>query len=193
MRPQNVLDSSATIKITLPAQLYVDSESNLSAGTVNVISTSQANIEVKFNRIIYIRNAFINGLNPVDTFFVKMTNFVNPPTTQVTDSFAVIIYENNDETAIVSQYVGNGLTSKAEPSTALTISKLLTETRTGEVQSSLMLTGTMDISNPIAKQAYLKILIPGAFTVDNAARSASTCTRVSGFSDEITCSFETTS
>ena len=42
MRPQNVLDSSAIIKITLPAQLSIDTNGRLSAGTVNVINVGSA-------------------------------------------------------------------------------------------------------------------------------------------------------
>ena len=75
----------------------------------------------------------------------------------------------------------------------MTVAIELTETKTGEVQSALKISGNMERDNPIAKQAYLRIKIPGAFTIDDADRSASTCTRVSGFSDEVTCAFEATS
>ena len=48
----------------------------------------------------------------------------------------------------------------------------------------------MEDNDPIAKQAYLRIKIPGAFTVSNYDRTASTCTSLTGFSDEISCEFE---
>ena len=48
----------------------------------------------------------------------------------------------------------------------------------------------MDKLNPIEKQAYIRVTIPGSFQVNNYDRVASTCTRLTGFSDEISCSFE---
>ena len=51
----------------------------------------------------------------------------------------------------------------------------------------------MDLDNPVDKQAYLRVFIPGAFVVSNGDRVASTCTRISGFSDEINCEFENVS
>lgn len=48
----------------------------------------------------------------------------------------------------------------------------------------------MERDNPIEKQAYLRIEIPSDFVVPDADRVASTCTRLTGFSDELSCSFE---
>jgi len=48
----------------------------------------------------------------------------------------------------------------------------------------------MELYNPVEKQAYLRVKIPGAFLISNYDRVASTCTRLTGFSDEISCSFE---
>jgi hypothetical protein len=66
----------------------------------------------------------------------------------------------------------------------------MTEQLTGELQSEFIIKGTMERYNPIEKQAYLTVKIPGGFTIETYDRVASTCTRLTGFSDEISCSFE---
>ena len=48
----------------------------------------------------------------------------------------------------------------------------------------------MEMDNPIEKQAYLRIKIPSDFSIPDPDRIASTCTRITGFSDELSCSFE---
>ena len=90
----------------------------------------------------------------------------------------------------MSHYSGNDMTFTAEPSTALRVGAEIVDTLTGQVQSSFVISGTMEGTNTIEKQAYLRIKIPGAFVVSNYDRVASTCTRLTGFSDEISCSFE---
>ena len=54
-------------------------------------------------------------------------------------------------------------------------------------------TGTLEWDNPIEKQSYIRIKIPTDFTIVNADRVASTCTRINGFTDEISCEFEDSS
>lgn len=66
----------------------------------------------------------------------------------------------------------------------------MTELLTGEMQTEFVISGTMERYNPIEKQAYLQVVIPDAFKIENFDRVASTCTRLTGFSDEVTCSFE---
>ena len=48
----------------------------------------------------------------------------------------------------------------------------------------------MDANSPIEKGAALRLKIPGTFKIDNSDRVASTCTGILGFSDEISCIFE---
>jgi hypothetical protein len=43
---------------------------------------------------------------------------------------------------------------------------------------------------PIAKGAYVKVTIPGEFTVTDPERVAASCTALTGFSDELICYFE---
>lgn len=45
-------------------------------------------------------------------------------------------------------------------------------------------------NHTIGKQSYLKVLIPSQFTFDKEERVAATCTSITGFSDEISCSFD---
>jgi len=42
---------------------------------------------------------------------------------------------------------------------------------------------------PIQMGSYLQLFIPGDFKILDLDRTASSCTVISGFSDEITCSF----
>jgi hypothetical protein len=63
-----------------------------------------------------------------------------------------------------------------------------TSYKTGEIVS-LVISAMMDQENPIEKQAYLKVKIPSDYRISNYDRTASTCTRISGFSDEISCEF----
>ena len=51
----------------------------------------------------------------------------------------------------------------------------------------------MDANSPIEKGAALRLKIPGTFKIDSYDRVASTCTAVSGFSDELSCVFDGTS
>jgi len=97
---------------------------------------SRATTEIKFNRIIYIRDAFPNGLVDLQTFEITLNGFINPKTTQKTDSFEVSIFYEEGVNE-VSHYVGNGLTIEATPSTALTQAASMGQDKlgTGVVQS----------------------------------------------------------
>lgn len=118
MRPQDTFTSDAIIKITCPTQIDVDSEANVSGGTGGLIDTATANTDVKFNRIIYIYDAFPSGMAEVTTFDIEVSGFTNPSTTQPTDSFKVKIFYTED-TNEVSNYSGSALTFTATPSTVL--------------------------------------------------------------------------
>ena len=48
----------------------------------------------------------------------------------------------------------------------------------------------MDLNSPIEKGGEIRLKIPGSFKIENYDRVASTCTGLSGFSDEISCHFE---
>ena len=160
MRPQDTFTSAAIIKILLPTQIYVDRESRVSeAPAGGIVDITTAKTEVNFNRIIYIRDAFPNGMPSLQTFSFTLSDFRNPSTTQTTDSFSVKIFYTED-TNEVSLYTGNELTFTAEPSTALTMAVTLKEQKTGEMQSGMVFEGSMDFDSPIDKQAYLRIQIP---------------------------------
>ena len=134
MRPQDTFSSDAIIKITLPTQVYVGQDCNVSGGTTGIVDIFTARVEVRFNRIIYITDAFPNGMQTVNDFTIELTSFTNPPTTQPTDSFEIkIFYEEN--TNEVSTYTGNEMTFTAEPSTALQVGATLTELLTGQTQT----------------------------------------------------------
>ena len=65
----------------------------------------------------------------------------------------------------------------------------MSELKTGEVQTKFVITGTLTKENQsIVKQSQLKVLIPGQFTMSDEERVAATCTSITGFSDEISCS-----
>ena len=66
----------------------------------------------------------------------------------------------------------------------------MTETKTGEVQTDFVFSGTMDSNSPIEKGGEIRLKIPKSFKIENYDRVASTCTGLTGFSDEISCSFE---
>jgi len=189
MRPQDVFDSKAILKIACPTQITVSQGAGVQGGTAGLVVPSASRVDVKFDRVIYVYNAFPNGMATIQTFDITLNGFTNPATTQTTDSFHVsIFYEEG--VSEVSVYRGNQLTISATPSTALTIEAVMSEKLTGQVQSSFVIKGVMEEHNPIEKQASLRIKIPGSFLISNYDRVASTCTRLTGFSDEITCSFE---
>ena len=81
MRPQDTFSSDAIIKITLPTQVYVGQDCNVSGGTTGIVDIFTARVEVRFNRIIYITDAFPNGMQTVNDFTIELTSFTNPPTT----------------------------------------------------------------------------------------------------------------
>ena len=94
--------------------------------------------------------------------------------------------ENTNE---VSVYSGTKQTFKASPSTGITMAIPNSNSyKTGEIVK-LTISATMDSENLIEKQAYLKVKIPKDYYIANFDRTASTCTRISGFSDEINCDF----
>ena len=146
MTPGDVFTSAAEIKIVLPTQLSVETECRIYAATDGLVSIANSQVEVKFNRIIYIRNAFPNGMPEIDTFFIQLSDFINPPTIQPTDPFEVLIFytENVNE---VCHYQGTALTFSAEPSNALTMAANWnnTLTKTGETQNNFTISGTLDI------------------------------------------------
>lgn len=81
---------------------------------------------------------------------------------------------------------------QAEASNDLEMSAVMSETKTGEVQTRFIISGQLtSLDQSIVKQAYLRVLIPSDFTVSDRDRVAATCTAETGFSDEISCAFET--
>ena len=103
MRPQDTFNGNAIIKITLPTQIKVGSNSRVVASTSSIVSATTAQVEVLFNRIIYIRSAFPSGLQSLETFFITLSSFSNPTTTQPTDPFEIrIFYE--EKTNEISTY-----------------------------------------------------------------------------------------
>ena len=189
MRPQDSFNSNAVLKITLPPQLVLQDNSRVSGGTVGIVDWENAVTNVQFNRIIYITNAFPNGLNPVSTFDIQLSNFDTPPTTQPTDPFEIkIFYE--EYVNEISHYMGSDLVFIATASNSVSYSVELTEDETGETQTKMTFTATMEPDNPIEKQSFIEVFIPSQFTLSNQVRTASTCTALSGFSDEIYCEFK---
>ena len=143
----------------------------MQGGTSDIVFPSNARTEVKFERIIYIRDAFPLGLPSLQTFDITVNGFINPKTTQKTDSFEVSIFYEEGVNE-VSHYVGNGLTISATPSEALSMQAQMGEDAraTGQLQTNFVISGTMERYNPIEKQAYLRVKIPGDFRINNYDR-----------------------
>ena len=51
---------------------------------------------MRFNRIVVVDSGYAVS-NRGDEFVLIVSGFVNPPTTQRTDAFEVVIYENSSE------------------------------------------------------------------------------------------------
>ena len=62
MRPQDVFSDKAIIKISCPTQISILLGSAVQSGSPDIVFPSAARTEVKFERIIYIRDAFSKGL-----------------------------------------------------------------------------------------------------------------------------------
>lgn len=50
-------------------------------------------VSVRFNRIVVVDSGY-SLTERGDEFYLIVSGFVNPPTTQQTDAFEVVIYEN---------------------------------------------------------------------------------------------------
>jgi len=81
MRPQDLFTSNAVIKIVCPTQIYVSALATVKSGTSGVVDATGSLTEVSFNRIIYIRRAFKNGLQTLQSIDITMDGFTNPATT----------------------------------------------------------------------------------------------------------------
>ena len=123
MRPSDVFTSNAQIKITLPAQLSVENECRISAAD-DLIDTRASNVDVSFNRIIYIRDAFPDGMPVKKTFSFTLSDFKNAPTIQTTEAFDVIIFytEFTDEVSHSTASDTNLMVTSTPSTTALTMS-----------------------------------------------------------------------
>ena len=198
MRPSDTFDATANIKITLPPQIQIENEgriTSVSDDTLMDLTKYNSVRDLKFNRIIYLRELFPAGMPTIQTFSFTMSDFINPPTTERTDAFDVIIYYTEGTNEVTHSTTTNtNLMITATPNlNALKMSASASELKTGQVQTNFTISGTLDWDNPIAKQSYLRIKIPDDFVVTDANRVASTCTRISGFTDEISCEFEDSS
>lgn len=60
---------------------------------------------------------------------------------------------------------------------------------TGFANTKFLVTGETVEGRPIQMGSYITLLIPADFKIPDLDRASSSCTVVSGFSDEITCSF----
>ena len=78
-----------------------------------------------------------------------MSGFVNPPTTELTDAFEVLIYQDSNEIDVVvqSDYNSPGLKFQADPSYDLTMSAEMSELKTGELQTRFVISGTLTSEN----------------------------------------------
>ena len=88
MIPENDFENDAFIEITLPAQLSVE-EPSVSIGA-SLTTLKSVDVDVRFNRILTITPKFETKSN--EEFFLTVTGFKNPPTTQETDAFDIQIY-----------------------------------------------------------------------------------------------------
>ena len=134
LQPQDEFISTAVLKLVLPTQLYIKETAALIA-TTGVMSKDGATVEVLFNRIVYIYNAFPNGFVPTEPgspFSFTLQGFRNPQNSQPTDSFEVKIFYQ-ELTNEVSHYQGLNLFFQAEASHAISLESYLTEDLTGEL------------------------------------------------------------
>ena len=155
MKPENAFTASALIKITLPAQLYVDAPTvQVGASLAAMRDVPSAQTDVRFNRIILVAAGFSAATG--GEFYLTVSGFVNPPTTELTDAFEVLIYQDSTELDVVVQSDTNspGLKFQADPSYDLTMSAEMSELKTGEQQTRFVISGTLTgINQSIVKQA----------------------------------------
>ena len=69
MRPSDTFDETANIKITLPPQIWIENEGYITAADDLIDLTKFNSVrDVKFNRIIYLRELFPVGMSTIQTF-----------------------------------------------------------------------------------------------------------------------------
>lgn len=158
--------------------------------------TLLANVQVQFNKYIYITNGFPQGYDAKlkQQIAFSLKGFTNPPTISTTDPFELAIFyeENVNE---VSRYNGFDLTFTAIPSPLIGISVDLSSQDlcgncTGYSNTRFLVSGETVAGRPIQIGSFIRLFIPADFKIPDWDRAASSCTVVSGFSDEITCAFE---
>ena len=82
------------------------------------------------------------------------------------------------------------LTVTASPSTKVTFRAENSESHTGDSNTQFTFYGSTLDGLPIEKGSSLRVFIPADFKIADVDRVASTCTVLTGFSDELSCEFE---
>ena len=88
------------------------------------------------------------------------------------------------------------MTAKPSPMIGMTVdlsSQDLCGNCTGYSNTKFLISAETVAGRPIQMGSFIRLFIPADFKIPDLDRAASSCTVVSGFSDEITCTFEQTS
>lgn len=123
----------------------------------------------------------------------SLKGFTNPATIKRTDPFELAIFYEEGKNE-VSRYSGDELTITAEPSPMINMHIQLSSQNpagktTGFINTNFTVSAETVEGRPIQMGSYLQLFIPVDFKILDLDRTASSCTVISGFSDEITCSF----
>lgn len=138
------------------------------------------------SKIAVITGAIASSYNPNTASLpleFTIDGVTNPSSIVTTDSFQISIYYT-EGVDVVSE-LSSGLTLKMLPNRNLELEILLNSLDTG-VNNILQFkanTGTLSI----AKGSTLLITIPSDFQIFDYTIAAATCLKITGFSDEITC------
>lgn len=188
--PQHSFSSSALLKLTFPADFWVNPSGYIVNQSSNMGPTPQ--IKTLYNSEVYITKAFPNGYIASQPIKFTLTGITNPNTVTRSQPIKVSVFYDEDFNQI-DNYSGSGMTITAQPAPVLSISVELSNPHTGQINDQLTITGSTPFGRPIVQGASLLVFIPSTFIITDPTRVASSCAIISGFSDQITCYFVETS
>eukprot|EP00347_Sterkiella_histriomuscorum_P020194 403338738 len=191
--PLNSINSGAIIRITFPDQILATNRVNSKLTSQSSQLSSNAILSVTSNKFAVITNAFSATYNPSTQGALSITinQITNPPTVTTTDTFKIEIYYTEIPYNFLTSFPTTSstyiLTVSAQPNTNLGLETILQSQDTGfnnQLQFKINTNGFQ-----IAKGSYLRIVIPPQFEIYDYEIAGGTCLKISGFSDEVQCSF----
>ena len=187
---ENIILSGSSLIITFPSEITVRSDTPTSCISVSTeMNSTTATCGVSGN-VLTISSGFPNDVTAGNSITFTATSVATNANTTATTSYFQAQFDDSSSNTI-DQYDGTDvtLTFVTQSLQGFTVSPQSDYTG---VETTYNFTLTAATDEVILQNSYINIQFPSSIEIGNTTSSASSCLRISGFPDDISCSFNDT-